>query len=365
MGKIGEVAMNKTGVSEIVFVKNFKSQILNNERDMAIYLPPDYKENIDKSYPVLYMHDGQNLFTGIEGGSNDKWKVQETADKLILENKVEDIIIVGIYNTPDRISEYTESYMDKYNAGGKGEDYSRFVASEVKPYIDSNFRTLKDRENTAIAGSSLGGLISFYIGWNYPEIFKKIGAISSSFWWDSNNMQKHIESYKGVKKDLSIWIDVGNAEENSDRNHNGIIDMVDDARDMVYALNKKGFITHKDVMYYEATSGEHNEASWADRFDQVLLYMFSKEKCISPKALEAEGVNSISLNTKNIMYLNPVVTYSNGLKQTLLNASFNNKNEDVIKLDSKGFIIPLKEGKAEVSAQGLGLSVEKIINVVK
>lgn len=365
MGKIGEVTMKKTGVSEIVFVKNFRSQILNNERDMAIYLPPDYKENSNKRYSVLYMHDGQNLFTDIESGSNDKWKVKETTDKLISENKIEDIIIVGIYNIPDRISEYTDSYMDKYKAGGKGADYARFVVSEVKPYIDSNYRTLKNRENTAIAGSSLGGLISFYIGWNYTETFKKIGAISSSFWWDSNNMQKQVESYKGVKKDLGIWIDVGNAEENSDRNNNGIIDMVDDARDMVYTLNEKGFGTHKDVMYFEATEGMHNETSWADRFYQILLFMFSKEKNITPKSLEVEGHDNIALHTKMNMYLNPVVTYSNGLKQTLLDASFNNKNKDVIKLDFKGFIIPLKEGKAEVSAEGLGLSVKKVINVVK
>lgn len=364
MGKAGEASMNKREASEIVFINNFKSKILNNERDIAIYLPPDYK-NINKRYPVLYMHDGQNLFTCIDGGSNEKWRVQETTDKLILENKIEEVIIVGIYNTEDRISEYTDSYMDKYKAGGKGADYSRFVATEVKPYIDNNFRTLKDRENTAIAGSSLGGLISFYIGWNYPETFKKIGAISSSFWWASNKMQKQVEAYNGVKKELNIWIDAGNAEENSDRNNNGIIDMVDDARDMVYALIKKGFTLYKDVMYYEATSGMHNEASWADRLDQILLYMFSKEKSPTHKALEAEGLDNISINTKDAMYLNAVVTYSNGLKQTLLDVRFSTENKDIIKLDSKGFIIPLKEGKAEVSADGLGLSAKKIINIKK
>lgn len=360
--KKGEPEVKQRGASELVFIKNFKSNILNNERNIAVYLPPDYKENSGKKYPVLYMHDGQNLFTEESSGSKAKWKVRETADKLINENKIEDIIIVGIYNTPDRIDEYTQSYTEKYK-GGKGKDYARFVVEEVKPYIDSNYRTLKDRENTGIAGSSLGGLISLYMGWNYPETFKKIGAISPSFWWDSGIMQKEIEAYKGEKKDLNIWIDAGNAEETDDRNNNGIIDMVDDAREMVSALNKKDFITQRDVMFYEVTAGMHNEDSWAERFDQVLLYMFSKEKDAKPQALSAEGWDITRLSQNRIRYLNPVVTYSNGLKQTLLNASFNSSAEDIIKVDEKGFITPLKEGNVEVSVSGLGLSSKKVIRV--
>lgn len=268
--------MDKIGTSELTYINNFKSNTLNNERTIIVYLPSGYKENTNKRYPVLYMHDGQNLFTEVSEGSSDKWRVKETTDSLIRENKIEDIIIVGIYNNSDRISEYTQSYMEKYNAGGKGKDYCRFIVEELKPYIDNSFRTLKDRENTAIAGSSLGGLISFYMGWNYSDTFKKVGAISPSFWWNSCEILKEVEDFTGSRKDLNIWIDAGSAEDTSDRNNNGVIDMVDDARDMVYALSRKGYTIHKDLMYYEVLGGLHNEEAWAKRFDQVLIYMFEK-----------------------------------------------------------------------------------------
>ncbi|MBL4934635.1 alpha/beta hydrolase [Clostridium sp. YIM B02515] len=268
--------MHKTDGSEVVFIKNFESRIMNNKRDIAVYLPESYKEDDNRSYPVLYMHDGQNLFTGIDDGSDIKWRVKETTDRLIKENKIQDIIIVGIYNNERRINEYTTSYVEKFKSGGRGGDYASFIIQEIKPYIDSNYRTLKDRYNTAIAGSSLGGLISFYIGWNYSDVFKKIGAISPSFWWNSCEIIKEIEKYNGDKKDLKIWIDAGTAEETSDRNNNGVIDMVDDARDMVSVLNKKGLKPNEEIMYLEVNEGKHNEKDWAERFDKFLIYMFSK-----------------------------------------------------------------------------------------
>jgi hypothetical protein len=132
---------------------------------------------------------------------------------------------------------------------------------------------------------------------------------------------------------------------------------------MVSVLNKKGFTTHKDVMFYEVTAGLHNENCWAERFDQVLLYMFGKEKNVKPQALTAEGWDMIRLSQNTIRYLNPVATYSNGLKQTLLNASFKNSAEDVLKIDEKGLITPLKEGNVEVSVSGLGLSSKKAIRI--
>lgn len=360
----GENELQNSNASQLIFIENFKSNILNNERNIAVYLPPNYEKNSEKKYPVLYMHDGQNLFTEENSGSTVKWMVRETADKLINENKIEDIIIVGIYNTPDRIDEYTQSYTEKFK-GGRGRDYARFVIEEVKSYIDSRYRTLKDRENTGIAGSSLGGLISFYMGWNYPEIFKSIGAISPSFWWDSGIMQKEVEAYQGEKKNLNIWIDAGNAEESNDRNNNGIIDMVDDARDMVSVLNKKGYTTHKDVMFYEVTGGMHNEDYWAERFDQVLLYMFGKEKDAEPKTLVVEDSNVSKLSENRPKYLNSIVTYNNGLKQTLLNVNFSSNTEDILKVDEKGFKTPVSEGEAEVIVNGLGLSCKKVVKVEK
>src|ERR1043166_372084 len=156
---------------DIRFHDAFPSKFLKDERPLIVYLPPGYKSNADLHYPVLYMHDGQNLFDAATSFIGVEWQADETAEKLIKAGKIPPIIIVGIYNTLDRMNEYTPTRDAKRGTGGKGEAYTKFVLQEVKPFIDKTYRTKHGRDDTAIAGSSLGGLISLDMAYKHPEGF--------------------------------------------------------------------------------------------------------------------------------------------------------------------------------------------------
>ena len=152
-------------VGKVEYHKEVFSPILNNKRDIVVWLPIGYnaQKNPGKKYPVLYMHDGQNIIDPKTAYVGKDWRVDETVMKLIKQKKIKEIIVVGIYNSPDRLDEYSWSE--------KGQNYLKFIVTELKPFIDSVYKTLSDKENTAIMGSSMGGLISFYAGWHYPDVF--------------------------------------------------------------------------------------------------------------------------------------------------------------------------------------------------
>ncbi len=166
----------------------FASSVLGNSRDLVLYLPPGYDHETD-TYPVLYMHDGQNLFDPMApyGG----WQVDDVIDDLLARGRMQEIIVVGMANTPDRTDEYThvEDFLPLEGGwvGGEAPVYAQFVVNEVKPFIDARYRTRPDRDSTAILGSSLGGLVSFYLGWAYPEVFGYVGGMSSTLGWGSIN----------------------------------------------------------------------------------------------------------------------------------------------------------------------------------
>ena len=134
-------------------------------REISVWLPPGYATDINSRYPVLYMQDGQNLFDPATSAFGIDWRLDETADSLIRNGTIKPIIIVGLANTRWRSAEYADN--------DTGYAYMRFVVKTVKPFIDYAYRTLKDPENTAVGGSSLGALISFMLGWNYPDVFQK------------------------------------------------------------------------------------------------------------------------------------------------------------------------------------------------
>jgi len=144
--------------------ENFRSRFLRNQRDLIVYRPPGYDAQRDRRFPVLYLHDGQNLFDGATSFiPGMDWQVGQTADAGISDGTVEPLIIVGMYNTKARIREYTPTHVPKLG-GGRADRYAKFLIEEVKPYIESEYRTLPEPENTGIGGSSLGGLVSLYLG---------------------------------------------------------------------------------------------------------------------------------------------------------------------------------------------------------
>jgi predicted alpha/beta superfamily hydrolase len=254
--------------------KNFHSRFLSVDRDVLVYLPPGYDADKRKHYPVFYMHDGQNLFDGatsfIKGA---EWHVDETAQRLIAERTIQPLIIVGIYNSgSDRIDEYTPTADAKYK-GGHADAYGRMIVEELKPFIDSNYRTLKDARNTGLGGSSLGGLVSLYLALKYPSVFGKAAIISPSVWWDKKEIVREVEILKQRPR-LRIWLDTGTKEGGDETEAAGT---TANARALRDALIAKGWKDEKDLKYFEAVGAEHNERAWEQRVGPMLKFLFPRK----------------------------------------------------------------------------------------
>jgi predicted alpha/beta superfamily hydrolase len=232
---------------------------LNHKRDIIVWLPPSYEKNTKKHYPVLYMHDGQNVFDPSTAFTGYDWRVDEVADSLIKLKKIEEIIIVGIYNSPDRLPEYSDSPL--------GNAYMDFVAGVVKPLIDSSYRTKPGREHTAIIGSSLGGLSSLLFVWKRPDVFGMAGCLSTSFWYDDEKTLKEVREYTGSKKNVKIYLDCGGREK----------ELLGGYKRMVEILKTKGFKKGKDLEYTLDSKGTHSEYYWAKRIWRPLVFMFGKK----------------------------------------------------------------------------------------
>ena len=249
--------------------EGFHSNFLPDNRDVLVYLPPDYDTETHRRYPVLYLHDGQNLFDGatsfVEG---QDWHVDETAEALISQGAIQPLIIVGIYNTgPHRMDEYTPTPDPRVGHGGKADLYARMLIEELKPLIDSQYRTEKDCSHTALGGSSLGGLVSLYIGLRHPKVFGKLAVMSPSVWWDKRTIL-HDVRHLTVRPDLKIWLDIGTAEGQSPQR------IVNDVRKLRDVLIRKGWKEGRDLSYVEAEGAGHNEGAWASRVGEMLQFLF-------------------------------------------------------------------------------------------
>ena len=250
--------------------KAFPSQRLDESRDIWIYLPPGYeKAGNTERYPVLYIHDGNNLFDAETAFGGNEWQVDETAEALITAGELRPIIIVGVANTPDRMDEYTwvpGRAGDMY-CGGAGALYARFLTEELKPMIDREYRTLPEREHTGVAGSSLGGLISLYIGMHFNDVFSRVGIISPSLHW---SQQASLYTAKRMPKDLHIWLDMGWFEDDDARPP----EEIRQTRALRQILDGKGYEVGKNLAYFEDPRGRHSEADWARRMPKILMWLY-------------------------------------------------------------------------------------------
>lgn len=231
---------------------------LIHKRDVIVWLPPSYEKNTKKHYPVLYMHDGQNIFDPSTAFTGYDWRVDEVADSLIRMKIIEEIIIVGIYNSPDRLPEYSDSDL--------GAAYMSFVINTVKPLIDSTYRTKPGKEHTGIIGSSLGGLSSLLFVWKRSDVFGMAGCMSTSFWYDAEKTLKEVREYSGQKKNIKIYLDCGGREK----------ELIGGYKRMVEILKTKGFKKGKDLDYTLDSKGTHSEHYWAKRVWRPLVFMFGR-----------------------------------------------------------------------------------------
>jgi predicted alpha/beta superfamily hydrolase len=252
--------------------KNFHSKFLPSDRDVLVYLPPGYEANKKRRYPVLYLHDGQNLFDGatsfIKGA---EWQVDETAQKLIKARAIAPVIIVGIYNTGSaRVDEYTPTRDTSHQMGGKADLYGRMLVEELKPFIDTEYRTLTDPNNTGLGGSSLGALLSLHLALKYPETFGRVAVVSPSVWWDNKAILREVEALTKAPS-LRIWLDTGTKEGGNKASDE---ETAKNARLLRDALVKKGWKLGVNLKYFEVEGAEHNERSWAQRVGPMLKFLF-------------------------------------------------------------------------------------------
>jgi predicted alpha/beta superfamily hydrolase len=230
-------------------------------RRMTIYLPPGYERG-EARYPVLYMHDGQNLFEPSRAFiPGQHWRLDEAADAAINERTAQPMIIAGVDHAgPDRMNEYTPTEDPAKQAGGKADDYARLLVDEFKPIIDSRYRT--QPSDAGAGGSSLGGLVSLHLGLTRPDVFSRLAVMSPSVWWNNRAILREVDSFEGPRP--RIWLDVGGREGR---------DTLRDARELRNRLQRKGW-TDSDLGYFEDPRGDHSERAWARRARRMLEFLF-------------------------------------------------------------------------------------------
>jgi predicted alpha/beta superfamily hydrolase len=248
----------------------FPSKILGNRRDVLVYLPKGYRRSQTRRYPVLYLHDGQNVFDAATSFAGVEWGADETAQRLTAAKLIEPIIIVAVANTgEDRIHEYapTAASLDplkRVRSKGSLRVYGRFLIEELKPFIDRKYRTKQEAEFTGLGGSSLGGLATLVLGLWFPNYFTRLAVMSPSVWWDDCAVYKIVDAIdETARPPLKIWLDTGTREEGWER-----------ARELRDRLVQKGWRLHDDLQYLEADGSDHSEGAWAARMDPVLRFLF-------------------------------------------------------------------------------------------
>jgi predicted alpha/beta superfamily hydrolase len=225
---------------------------LNRYRRIWVYLPPQY-DSTSRRYPVLYMHDGQNLFDVCTSFAGE-WGIDETLNSLFNQGD-SGCIVVGIDNSQYRLDEYSP-WINKTYGGGEGSQYVDFIVQTLKPYIDAHYRTKTDRSNTGIAGSSMGGLISFYAAMKYQNVFGKAGIFSPSFWFADSVFT--FAQQAGHQQQMKIYFVCGDNE--------GDASMVTDMKQMFHQLVTEGFDSTKEIFETIVPGAQHSETYWRQDF---------------------------------------------------------------------------------------------------
>ncbi|HXQ82420.1 MAG TPA: alpha/beta hydrolase-fold protein [Opitutaceae bacterium] len=264
--------------------KRFPSRILGNRRDLVVWLPPGCDGRRSR-HPVVYFQDGQNIFDPGTAFLGNAWHAGRAASELIAAGEIEPPIMVGIYNAGfGRMDEYAPTRGafigwegEKCRSRGRGRSYARFVAGEVKPFIDGRYPTLPGREHTTVVGSSMGAIASLYAALWHPRVFGGAGLLSPSAWWDGLAPVRFVRALRS-RPAVRLWLDIGTAEPGWEK-----------TRLLRDALVARGWREGADLRYLEATDGVHNEDAWAARVGPLLKWMLGPARPAERKAARLVG----------------------------------------------------------------------------
>ena len=340
---------------EIIKIEDFYSEILDNNRDIRIYLPPSYYDNHNKFYPVLYVHDGQNVFEAGESYSGESWNLHHTAEYLIRENMIEEIIIVAVDNMgQQRLSEYAhqDGHFKGEEVKAKGLAYENFLIEELMPVIESEFRVKSGAKNTALMGSSMGGLVTFNIGMRRTDLFANLAVMSPSLWWGKSSALEKINDYDYSNLNHKIWLDTGDAEGK----------LMSFSENEFAELKKLKKNNNLNLIYYLVPEGVHSESAWAARVHCPLLYFFGNIGEI--KDLELIGRELIGITGPEVQ-LNPVMSFDSGFKMTVLEGQYSSLDDRILEVNEYGTLFPQKAGTTEIEFKAYGYKSSKKIKVIK
>lgn len=288
VGAISTAASNVSILSASFFMPQ-----LNKSRKIWLYLPPDYQTST-KTYPVLYMQDGQNLFDNATSFSGE-WQIDETLNTLFQQGNY-GAIVVGIENGgADRLNEYSPWNNPQYG-GGQGDLYSQFIAETLKPYIDSNYRTKPEAQYNAVLGSSMGALISSYINAKYPSIFQKVGNLSPAFWFAKPQLISYITNSTQNYSNSRMYFVAGTNESST---------MVPDSNEIKNTFQNKLLSASNTLTKYDSY-GSHTESYWKGEFAAAYLWLFQNENLTTT---HFQNLKSLLFKTsKNEIYVDGLAT---------------------------------------------------------
>ena len=249
----------------VKLIASFHSTALGNDRTIWAYLPPSYDENPRARFPVVYMHDGQNLFDPALAYGGNEWKVDETLDAAAEDGSIREAIVIGVENTSQRIYEYTPTPDPDYPEGGGADHYLTLLVDELKPVVDAMLRTRPDRADTAIVGSSLGGLVSAWAGVRRPDVFGLVGAMSPSTWWNHDALVADVRGMPPAMRPARVYVDSGDSGDSNDD--------VADTNLLAAAYHDLGYLDGETLLHVVQAGGQHNEIYWAERLPGALQFL--------------------------------------------------------------------------------------------
>lgn len=257
-------------------IRHLHSASLGREVDVDVYLPPDYHLSPSgRRYPLVLFNDGQDL---------PRMQFSKILERLYFQKELPHVVVAGVYASDNRHREYgTVRQADYKGRGDLAPEYKDFVVSQLLPLLRHRFRLSEQREHTAFAGFSLGGLSALDIAWTHPHVFGTAGVFSGALWWRWSPVAPHDPDADRIMHDIvrhtpqpalhqRFWFQTGTLDETDDRNNNGIIDAIDDTLDLIRELKNKGF-SDDQIRYLEIQEGRHEPTTWGEAMPDFLRWI--------------------------------------------------------------------------------------------